>query len=156
LVKPAQQKILKGKIMFKTLAIAVSLAALLGSSALAEVHEVQMLNKGEAGTMVFEPGFLRIAKGDTVKFVAASKGHNAQSIEGMMPADATEFQGKLNEEIEVVFDVEGVYGVQCKPHFAMGMVATIAVGEATAPDDFLAGRLPKKAKERFEAQLANQ
>jgi len=142
--------------MFKTLTIAVSLAALLGSSAWAEVHEVQMMNKGEAGTMVFQPDFLRIAKGDTVKFVAANKGHNAQSIDGMMPEDASEFQGKLNEEIEVTFDVEGVYGVQCKPHFAMGMVATIAVGDATAPDDFLAGRLPKKAKERFEAQLANQ
>lgn len=142
--------------MFKTLSLAVSMAALLGTAALAEVHEVQMMNKGEAGTMVFEPGFLRIAAGDTVKFVSASKGHNAESIKGMAPAEATDFQGKINEELEVVFDVEGVYGVQCKPHFAMGMVATIAVGDATAPDDFLAGRLPKKAKERFEAQLTNQ
>jgi len=142
--------------MFKTLSIAVSMAALISTAALAEVHEVQMMNKGEAGTMVFEPGFLRIAKGDTVKFVATSKGHNAESIDGMMPEGAAEFKGKINEEIDVVFDVEGVYGVQCKPHFAMGMVVTIVVGEATAPDDFLAGRLPKKAKERFEAQLANQ
>jgi hypothetical protein len=37
----------------------------------------------------------------------------------------------------------------------MGMVMTIAVGDVAAPDDFLEGRIPKKAKKRFEAQLAN-
>lgn len=142
--------------MFKTLSMAMSLVALMGTAAVAEVHEVQMMNKGEAGTMVFEPGFLRIAVGDTVKFVPTDKGHNAETIKGMMPEGATPFAGKINQEIDVVFDVPGVYGVQCKPHFAMGMVVTIAVGDATAPDDFLAGRLPKKAKERFETQLSNQ
>lgn len=142
--------------MFKTLSMAMSLVALMGTAAVAEVHEVQMMNKGEAGTMVFEPGFLRIAVGDTVKFVPTDKGHNAETTKGMMPEGATPFAGKINQEIDVVFDVPGVYGVQCKPHFAMGMVVTIAVGDATAPDDFLAGRLPKKAKERFETQLSNQ
>ena len=62
----------------------------------------------------------------------------------------------MNKEIEATFDVEGVYGVMCKPHYAMGMVMTIEVGDAdTAPDGFLEGRVPKKAKERFEAQLGN-
>ncbi|MGA9436470.1 MAG: plastocyanin/azurin family copper-binding protein, partial [Roseobacter sp.] len=72
-----------------------------------------------------------------------------------LPDGAEAFKGKINEAIEVTLDVPGVYGVICKPHFAMGMVMTIAVGDVTAPDDFLAGRVPKKAKVRFDEQLAN-
>lgn len=73
----------------------------------------------------------------------------------MLPEGAEPFEGRINEEIEVTLDVEGVYGVICKPHYAMGMVMTIAVGDVEAPDDFLEGRVPRKAKERFEAQLAS-
>jgi pseudoazurin len=119
----------------------------------AETFEVQMLNKGAAGTMVFEPASLRVAAGDTVKFIAADKGHNAQTIDGMMPEGAEGFAGKINEEIEITLTEPGVYGVMCKPHFAMGMVMVIAVGDEAAPDSFLEGRLPKKAKERFEEAM---
>ena len=137
----------------KLTSVAAILAALAGPAA-AETFEVQMLNRGDAGTMVFEPANLRIAAGDTVKFVATDRGHNAESIDGMMPEGATAFAGKINEEIEVTFDVEGFYGVMCKPHFAMGMVMVIAVGDAeAAPDTFLEGRLPRSAKQRFEDQL---
>ncbi|MGR3677709.1 MAG: plastocyanin/azurin family copper-binding protein, partial [Paracoccaceae bacterium] len=68
------------------------------------------------------------------------------------PEGGDQFKGKINEEIEVTLDVEGVYGVMCKPHYAMGMVMTIAVGAVDVPEDFLEGRVPKKAKARFEAQ----
>ena len=78
-----------------------------------------------------------------------------KSIKTCCPRGADAFKGKINEEIEVTLDVEGVYGVICKPHFAMGMVMTIAVGDAEAPENFLEGRVPRKAKERFEAQLEN-
>ena len=115
-----------------------------------------MLNKGEEGTMVFEPSFLQIAAGDTVLFIPTDKGHNAESIKGMMPEGAEDFKGKMNQEVEATFDVEGVYGVMCKPHYAMGMVMTIEVGDAdAAPENFFEGRVPKKAKERFDAQLGN-
>ncbi len=135
---------------------AAAAALLISGAAWAETVEVQMLNKGEAGTMVFEPGFVQIAPGDTVKFIAADKGHNAESVVEMIPEGADPFKGKINEEIEVTFDVEGLYGVKCTPHFAMGMVMTIAVGEdAEVPDDYLEGRLPKNAKERFVDQLEN-
>lgn len=142
--------------MFKTLIPAIAIGALMATASFAEVFEVHMLNKGAAGTMVFEPDFLRVAVGDTVKFVPQDKGHNAESIEGMLPEGAVPFASKINEEIDVTFDIPGVYGVRCKPHFAMGMVMAIAVGDAKAPEDFLEGRLPKKAKERLEAALAAQ
>jgi pseudoazurin len=31
--------------------------------------------------------------------------------------------------VSVTFDVEGVYGVRCVPHYSMGMVALIVVGD---------------------------
>lgn len=139
--------------MFRTLITTATVIAALGSAAAAETFEVQMLNKGAAGTMVFEPASLRVAAGDTVKFIAADKGHNAQTIDGMMPEGAEGFAGKINEEIEITLTEPGVYGVMCKPHFAMGMVMVIAVGDEAAPDSFLEGRLPKKAKERFEEAM---
>ena len=142
--------------MIRSYATGFALAALIGSAACAEVFEVQMLNKGSDGErMVFEPAFIQAAPGDTFKFIASDKGHNAEIGKGMLPEGAEGFKGKINEEIEVTLDVDGVYGVICKPHFAMGMVMTIAVGDTAAPADFLAGRVPRKAKERFEAQLAN-
>ncbi|GAA6198401.1 pseudoazurin [Pseudophaeobacter sp.] len=142
--------------MIRQLATGLALATLMGSAAFAETIEVQMLNKGSDGErMVFEPAFVQAQPGDTIKFVAASRGHNAETVDGMIPEGAEGFAGKINKEIEVTLDTEGYYGVICKPHFAMGMVMTIAVGDAEVPADFLEGRIPRKAKERFEAQLAN-
>ncbi len=142
--------------MIRTLTTGLALAALMGSAAFAETFEVKMLNKGEDGErMVFEPSFIQAAPGDTIKFLATDKGHNAESNDGMIPEGAEGFSGKINEEYEVTLDVEGIYGVICKPHYAMGMVMTIAVGDVEAPDTFLEGRVPRKASERFETQLDN-
>ncbi|MFT6426104.1 MAG: pseudoazurin [Celeribacter sp.] len=142
--------------MFKLIAASLAVTVAMTSAAFSEIHDVKMLNKGEAGKMIFEPAFLQIAAGDTVRFVPTDKGHNAESINGMMPEGAAAFKGKMNKEVEAIFDVEGVYGVMCKPHFAMGMVMTIEVGDAdAAPENFFEGRVPKKAKARFEEQLSN-
>jgi len=142
--------------MIRPLATGLALAALMGGAAAAETFEVKMLNKGSDGErMVFEPAFVQAAPGDTIKFLATDPGHNAESVDGMIPDGAEGFSGRINEEIEVTMTEEGVYGVICKPHFAMGMVMTIAVGDVDAPEDFLAGRVPPKAKQRFEAQLDN-
>jgi len=142
--------------MIRTLTTGLALVALMGSAAFAETFEVKMLNKGTDGErMVFEPAFVQAAPGDTIRFLATDKGHNAEINKGMLPEGAEAFSGKINEEFEVTLDVEGVYGVICKPHYAMGMVMTIAVGEAEVPETFFEGRVPPKAKQRFEAQLGN-
>lgn len=78
--------------------------------------------------MVFEPSFVKIAPGDTVRFVSTDKGHNAETIKGMLPEGAASFAGKSGEDVTVTFDKEGVYGVKCLPHYGMGMVAMIVVG----------------------------
>lgn len=141
--------------MFRQVTTAAALSLALAGMAWAETVDVKMLNKGEAGTMAFEPASVTLAPGDSIRFLAADKGHNAETIEGMLPEGATAFVGKINEELTITFDLPGLYGVRCKPHFAMGMVMVIAVGEdVPVPEGFLAGRLPKKAKERLEAALA--
>jgi pseudoazurin len=141
--------------MFRTLITSAAVLIALGGAVTAETFEVKMLNKGESGRMIFEPAALRVAAGDTVKFIASDKGHNAESVKGMMPERTEGFRGKINEEIEVTLTEPGFYGVKCKPHYAMGMVMVIAVGdETTAPESFLEGRIPKKAGKRFEEALS--
>src|SRR3954469_9257372 len=110
-----------------TLAAIAILMSVAGTAMAAEI-EVKMLNKGAEGLMVFEPALVKIEPGDIVKFVATDKGHNAESIKGMLPADAAPFVGKTNEDVIVTFDKPGAYGVKCMPHYGMGMVALIVVG----------------------------
>ena len=118
--------------------------------ATAAEHQVQMLNKGTDGPMAFEPSFLKIAPGDTVRFLATDKGHNVLSIEGMSPNGAAPFKGKMNENITVTFDRPGVYGFECKPHYGMGMVGLIVVGDPVNLADAQAVPQRGKAKKRFE------
>ncbi|TIS33060.1 MAG: pseudoazurin, partial [Mesorhizobium sp.] len=108
------------------IAAAIALLSVTGA-ANAEEHVVQMLNKGEKGSMVFQPAFVRAAPGDTIKFVPTDKSHNAESIKDMIPDGAQPFKGKFNEEVDVTLTQEGVYGVKCAPHYGMGMVALIVV-----------------------------
>ena len=66
------------------LATAAAVLVLAGGAQAAEV-EVKLLNKGADGVMVFEPAFVKIAPGDTVKFVSTDKGHNAGIHQGHAP-----------------------------------------------------------------------
>src|SRR3546814_2767565 len=74
------------------------LLLILPTAALAETYEVKMLNRNMTGPMVYEPDHLSIAPGDTVKFLAADKGHNAAVIEGMLLDGAAVFNGHITEE----------------------------------------------------------
>lgn len=130
----------------------VSLAAALLAIALpagAAEFEVKMLNKGAEGAMVFEPSLLKIAPGDSVKFLAADKMHNAESIAGLIPEGAKKFAGKMNEDITVTFEQPGIYGIKCLPHYGMGMVAMIVVGTPTNEEQSKAVTHPGRAKQIF-------
>ena len=143
------------RVMAFTLAAAV--AAMTWSSAFAADHEVRMLNKGPEGQpMQFDPAFLKIAPGDTVTFVPVDKGHNSETIVGMIPEGAETWKGKMNEEVKVTFSTEGIYGYKCTPHFGMGMVGLIQVGDSTDNlDAAQTAKLPGKAKTRM-AELMGQ
>ena len=141
-------------LMKATLGIAFALAAMTTAASAAD-FEVHMLNKGKDGAMVFEPGLTKVAKGDTVTFIPTDKGHNAETAKGLLPEGAKPFKGKMNEAIKVTFDVDGAYVVKCTPHVGMGMVALIVVGDAPANIDAIkTAKLPKKARERLDADIA--
>lgn len=118
-------------------------------------HRVQMLNKdGEGRRMQFEPAFLKIAPGDTVIFVPTDKGHNSEIIADALPAGGEAWKGKINEEISVTLTVEGLYGYKCLPHFGMGMVGLIQVGEDISNMQAIQeAKLPPKAADRMEELL---
>ncbi|MCW5720611.1 MAG: pseudoazurin [Devosia sp.] len=129
---------------------AAAVAAFAAMPAFAADHEVQMLNKGAAGAMVFEPAYLQIEPGDTVTFLPTDKSHNVETIKDMIPEGAAAFKSKINETFTVTFDVPGVYGIKCTPHFAMGMAGMIFVGADNANLDAVrAVKVPKKVEERF-------
>ncbi|RWK24641.1 MAG: pseudoazurin [Mesorhizobium sp.] len=134
-------------------AAAIALLSMAGAANAAE-HVVQMLNKGEKGSMVFQPDFVRAAPGDTVKFVPTDKTHNAESIKDMVPEGAQPFRGKPSEEITVTLTKEGVYGVKCAPHYGMGMVALIVVGKSVNLDAAEAVTQAGKAKTVFAELFA--
>lgn len=140
----------------KALAVAAAISTLAWSGAWAADHEVRMLNKGPEGQpMQFDPAFLKIAPGDSVTFMASDKGHNSETILGMIPETAETWKGKINEEIKVTFDVEGIYGIKCMPHFGMGMVGLIQVGDSTENlDAAQTAKLPGKAKTRMAELMA--
>jgi pseudoazurin len=122
--------------------------------AMAANFEVHMLNKGEVGTMVFEPALTKIAVGDTVTFLPTDKGHNAETMKEILPEGAEPFKGAMGKEIVVTFTVPGVYGIKCAPHYSMGMVALVAVGDEPADAEAIkAIKAPKKVHERFEQAL---
>ncbi|MBS9721573.1 pseudoazurin [Tianweitania sp. BSSL-BM11] len=134
--------------------LAAVAAIVFAGPVLAADHQVQMLNKGEKGAMVFQPDYIEAAPGDTVTFIPTDKGHDAESIKAMIPAGAEPFKGKINQEVTVTLDKEGLYGVKCTPHFGMGMVALIKVGAPTNADAVAAVKLPGKAKAKMSELLA--
>jgi pseudoazurin len=130
---------------------ALAASLLLSGFASAAEFEVKMLNKGAKGAMVFEPDFVKAAVGDTVKFIAVDKGHDVESIKGMLPDGVDPFKGAVSKDFILTLSKEGVYGIKCAPHYGMGMVALISVGAPPNIDAAKAVKQPGKAKPNFAA-----
>ena len=71
-----------------------------------------MLNQGADGVMVFEPSVLKISVGDTVTFKPTNPGHNSASIAGMIPTNASSWDGGMSREVKITFTEEGTYVVE--------------------------------------------
>jgi pseudoazurin len=138
----------------KTTALATVMLMSASLTASAADIEVKLLNKGADGTaMVFEPGFVRAAVGDTIKFVPTDKGHFVQGLPNMWPAGVADVKGKVGEELDFKVEKDGFYAFKCAPHFAMGMVALIQVGNAPVTDAIKAIAVPGPAGKRIAADL---
>lgn len=133
---------------------AVALIAIAAPVAAKDIT-VQMKNMGKDGMMVFEPAFVKASVGDTVHFVPTDKSHNAETIVGMVPEGVPDTTGGMNQEMTLKIDKPGVYGIKCKPHFTMGMVALVQAGKAPANLEMAkAVKLPGLAAKRMAPLLA--
>ncbi len=141
--------------MFSKTLIPAAVLAILAGAAAAETYTVEMLNRGEAGAMVFEPAFIQAQPGDTITFVPTDRGHNSATIEGLLPEGADAWEGEINEEVTITVTAEGLYAYQCDPHAPMGMVGLIQVGAPTNVEAVTtaADELRGKAKERMAELL---
>lgn len=141
------------------LSVCMGLATVLatGTSANAKDIVVQMKNAGTGASMVFEPDFVQAAIGDTIHFMPTDPGHNAETIEGMLPFGVQPSAGEINKEFDLTVTSAGLYGIKCKPHFSHGMVALIKVGDGPSPNatDAAAVKLPPFAAKRM-SQLLKQ
>ena len=115
-------------------------------------HTVLMLNAdcNDANLInVFEPPILHVAPGDTVTFVSTDAGHNTASKRGMLPDGAEPWNSIVNEDAPVTFDVPGVYGYVCVPHYEVGMVGLVVVG-----NDYSNLKSAKKVRQVGDARKA--
>lgn len=116
----------------ENIALAIGILISTTLSPLAETHLVKMRNTNPNdpnNINLFEPSILKIEKGDSVKFITVDNGHNSASKKGMLPDGALPWNGKLDEELEITFNLDGTYGYVCLPHLEMGMVGLILVGD---------------------------
>ena len=115
--------------MKRTTSVALFLfAAASATPALAKDVTVHMKNQGAGGAMVFEPAFVKAMPGDTIHFMPTDPSHNAETISTMLPAGVTSSKGMMNKEFTLKVTTPGVYGIKCQPHYSMGMIALVQVG----------------------------
>lgn len=115
--------------MNKILLSILSTCFFFGVTAQAATHEIKMLNNGKDGIMVFEPAYVKAAKGDTIKFVPTDPAHDVSSV--AIPKGAKAFKGDAGKAVTVKVTTEGVYVYECKAHLPMAMVGVIQVGAPT-------------------------
>ena len=127
---------------------------MLTSSAYAADMTIDMLNKNADGErMVYSTEVARVAVGDTITWLPASKGHNVHFISA--PDGVELVKSKMNKEFSFTFEKEGIYLYQCTPHKSMGMIALVIVGENmdnidSAKKAKVVGKSKKKLKKLLE------
>lgn len=108
----------------------------------------------EARVTHFDPLVLKIAPGDTVSWTNMA-GHNTHFEKGNIPEGVKPWVTPLGKEVSHTFETEGLYLYKCDPHFSMGMVGAIIVGEASnvAAVEKNAKGMYKRALAKAKAQL---
>lgn len=106
---------------------------------------VLMLNKGTDGKrMGFSPSYLHVEVGDSVMFIPVDRGHNAESILDMIPADAKHWKGKIDEEFTVTLTVPGLYAFvspgRRRPFESERIDGSPTAGKIPRPDDGAVGQ----------------
>jgi pseudoazurin len=113
------------------LSLVAGAALVMASAAHATEHQVKLANAGAQGMMVFEPGFMKVKPGDSIRFIPADQGHTVDSIDGMAPAGVASVHGAMGKELVFKFTKPGLYGFKCNPHMGFGMAMIVQAGNAS-------------------------
>jgi pseudoazurin len=109
--------------------LAIVVAIALNATAYAKNHQVKLLTSDANGqNMIMSPGYLKISQGDTVTFLPSDSSHNVESVS--LPLKAEKFSSPMGQKFSYTFDENGVYLYKCTPHFVLGMLGVIQVGDA--------------------------
>ena len=137
----------------KTLFI-IATASLFATSVYAADLSIDMLNKDADGNkMVYSPQVAKVAVGDTVTWLPASKGHNVEFIAGPEGFDIPK-KSRNNKEYSFKFDIPGIYLYQCTPHKGIGMVALVVVGDDISNKDAISkAKVVGKSKKTLKKLL---
>ena len=99
-------------------------------SLFAEDVTVQMLNKLDKRSMVFDKEIVRINSGDTIFWESTDPGHNVEFIsKNGVPEGVEKFKSKVGKDAEYTFTIPGIYAYWCVPHKTMGMIGFVIVDE---------------------------
>jgi plastocyanin len=121
----------------------------------ARAVEIRMMSDPQGAEVWFDPIGVRVAPGDTVRWIADQNvhttaayhpdndGHSLRIPDGARPWKS-DFLVNSGDRFEVTLTVEGVYDYYCMPHEEAGMVGRIVVGRpagpGTLPFDYFKGR----------------
>ena len=105
------------------------ISTLFANIGLAADVTVEMLNRLDKQSNVFEPKIVRVNVGDTVLWKAKDKGHNVEFIKKGVPEGVGKFKSKFNKDVEYKFEIPGIYAYWCTPHKNMGMIGFVVVGD---------------------------
>ena len=116
---------------------------------------IDMLNKDADGNrMVYSNELAKVAVGDTITWLPASKGHNVEIVAAPEGFDIPT-KSKNGKEVSITFDVPGIYYYWCTPHKGMGMIGLVVVGEDTSNKDTIAkAKAVGKSKKKLAKLLS--
>jgi pseudoazurin len=135
------------KLAAAILAGAITIAPALYAGDLPEVAVVhQIIDPGAdtpAHAFRFEPSFLQVPTGSTVRFKGSTGRHTVTSIRPMIPDGARSFEIRGKPELDLTFEHEGVYGIRCRVHGRHGMVMLLVVGDPNTNLEDARAHLPE-------------
>ena len=117
---------------------------------------IDMLNTRDDGEkMVYSVDVARIDVGDTITWLPTEKGHNVEFKVGPKGWKAPK-KSPMNREVEMTFDMPGIYFYQCTPHKNIGMIGLVIVGDDVSNKDVIAkAKVRGSSKKKLKKILKN-
>tara|TARA_R100001129_G_scaffold179214_1_gene155798 strand:+ start:183 stop:626 length:444 start_codon:yes stop_codon:yes gene_type:complete len=109
---------------------------------------IDMLNtRNDGEKMVYSVDVARIDVGDTITWLPTEKGHNVEFKVGPKGWKAPK-KSPMNREVEMTFDMPGIYFYQCTPHKNIGMIGLVIVGDDVSNKGIILKKSKAKGKSK--------